>query len=230
MCKILCWLGGFNPGAPFNSTPVPMFSPSQPSPQPPMLSGDMMLPGSVGGFPPTGQKYMAPPVSGQMLHPNQAPRSGESTPQRITPQPHGAYPSTLPGSYGQPLQAPNGLSSSFLPPGNLPGNGFNRSSSAPTNVFQTNGPPSAAPGMSPAFGPRPPSSSPGLQQSPYMVGNLKDFPFILASCVSFGKVIIQLQYIFICITPYGLSHIMKIFINEAPNGLLLIVYFHLSIL
>lgn len=190
MSNILCWLGGFNPGASFNTPPVPMFGTNQPSAQPLLMPGDTTLRGSVGGFPPTDQKYTAPPVSGQMLLPNQASRSGDSTPQRITPQPHGAYPTTLPGSYGQPTQAPNGLSSTLLPPGNLPGNGFNRSSSAPTNVFQTNGPPSAAPGMSPAF-PRPPSSGPGVQQSPYMVGNLRTIPFIFASCVSYGKVIIH---------------------------------------
>lgn len=154
--------GGFNPGVSFNSASVPMFGTNQPSAAPPLMPSDTMPQGSV-----VGQKYMTPPVSGQMLFPNQASRPGDSTPQRITPQPYGAYPSALPGSYGLPVQAPNGLSSTLLPPGNLPGNGFNRSSSAPTNVFQTNGPQSAPSGM--PFGPRPPSSGPGVQQSPYTV-------------------------------------------------------------
>jgi len=148
------------------------------------MPSDTMPQGSV-----VGQKYMTPPVSGQMLFPNQASRPGDSTPQRITPQPYGAYPSALPGSYGLPVQAPNGLSSTLLPPGNLPGNGFNRSSSAPTNVFQTNGPQSAPSGM--PFGPRPPSSGPGVQQSPYTVGYLKTVLFTIVVCLSYGKVTIH---------------------------------------
>lgn len=98
---------------------------------------------------PTGQKYNASPVPGQVLQYNQSTRLGDSVMPRAAPQPQAPFPSNLPGLPGQVMLATNGLSAT------VSGDGINRSSLLPPDSFQANGPRMSVPaGTFPVLSPR----------------------------------------------------------------------------